>query len=124
VMNFNMPPKSTQTASGAAVPATIAGEGGVRPPAGSSPARPGKSVDQPGKLGQPTPAAPASGDVTRGAIIRALSSHPGATVRELCVMVGRSSTSTVYMHLTRLEAEGKIVRDDCPLCRGKIWRVQ
>jgi DNA-binding transcriptional ArsR family regulator len=122
-MTFNIPPKSTRTASGAAVPATRAGEDGVRPPAGSSPARPGKSVDQPGKLGQPTPAAPVSGDATRAAIVRALSSHPGATVRELCVMVGKASTSTVYFHLNRLEAEGKIVRDDCPLCRGKMWRV-
>jgi hypothetical protein len=44
--------------SGAVAPTTNAGEGGSRPPAGSSPARPGKPVGQPGKLGQPTPAAP------------------------------------------------------------------
>jgi DNA-binding transcriptional ArsR family regulator len=64
------------------------------------------------------------GEKTRAAIIRALAERPGATVRELCALVGKASTSTVYSHLNRLEAEGKIVRDDCPLCRAKIWRVE
>lgn len=63
------------------------------------------------------------GEQTRAALVRALSERPGADVRELCVMVGRSSTSTVAHHLHILEAEGKIVRDACPLCRAKIWRV-
>jgi DNA-binding transcriptional ArsR family regulator len=66
---------------------------------------------------------PDQGQETRNAIIRALSQRPGAQVRELCVMVGRSSPSTVAHHLSILESEGKVVRDDCPLCKGKIWRV-
>jgi predicted transcriptional regulator len=78
------------------------------------------NIDVPSKF---TRTGNGTGEQTRNAMIRALSSRPGATVRELCVMVGKASTSTVYFQLNRLEAEGKIVRDNCPLCRGKIWRV-
>jgi DNA-binding transcriptional ArsR family regulator len=102
VTNINVPPKSTNT-EGFRPPeneprSTLAGVGRYK-----------RSNDQ--------------GAQTRAALIRALSQRPGAQVRELCVLVGKSSTSTVQHHLNLLEAEGKIIRDDCPLCRGKIWRV-
>ena len=61
---------------------------------------------------------------TRNAIIRTLAERPGASIRELCVIVGKRSTSTVQHHLWKLEAQGKIVRDSCPLCRAPIWRRQ
>ena len=63
------------------------------------------------------------GAKTQHAIIRALAERPGASVRELCVLVGKASTSTIQHHLWKLEAQGKIVRDECPLCRARIWRV-
>jgi DNA-binding transcriptional ArsR family regulator len=63
------------------------------------------------------------GEQTRAALIRALAQRPGAQVRELCVLVGKASPSTVQHHLNVLEAEGKIVRDECPLCKARMWRV-
>jgi DNA-binding transcriptional ArsR family regulator len=66
---------------------------------------------------------PDQGEETRAAIIRVLAERPGASIRDLCTAVGKSSASTVYAHLHRLEAEGKIVKDQCPVCRAGILRV-
>lgn len=63
------------------------------------------------------------GEQSRAALIRALAESPGATVRELCVKIGKASPSTVQHHLYKLEDEGKIIREECPLCRARIWRV-
>jgi DNA-binding transcriptional ArsR family regulator len=67
---------------------------------------------------------PDQGQETRNAIIRALAQRPGSTVRELCVAVGRSSTSTIQSHLHALEASGKIVKERCPVCKGPYWSVR
>jgi DNA-binding transcriptional ArsR family regulator len=66
---------------------------------------------------------PDQGDKTRDALIRVLAERPGASIRELCDATGKQP-STVYHHLNRLQAEGKIVKDECALCRAGILRVR
>jgi DNA-binding transcriptional ArsR family regulator len=103
VTNINVPAKSTNTE-------------GFRPPENE----PRSALAGVGRYKR----SPDQGEQTRTAIVRALSQRPGSTIRELCVLVGKASPSTIQHHLNILEAKRKIVRDDCPLCRGKIWRVQ
>jgi DNA-binding transcriptional ArsR family regulator len=62
------------------------------------------------------------GDKTRSAILTILSLRPGSAVRELCAETGKAP-STIHFQLNKLENEGKIVKEVCPLCRGRMWRV-
>ena len=61
------------------------------------------------------------GESTRDALVRALASDPGASIRELTGMVGLHSYGSTYAHIKNLIAQGRVIQTRTTGARR--WRV-